>query len=327
MRIERFKRQIAAFGDLGQQRIVAERVGIVGGGGLGCFVGQSLVNLGVRRAVMVDHDTLTETNRNRWVLGFPADIGAYKVDLIRRYMLAVDPAAEVVAIKENLRSRAALAELMKCSTIFGCVDNDGARLILTELCAAYRILYIDCASEIIPPKADSPLDFGGRVVVARPGQFCLFCAGELDSEEAKMALEDSSVKAARVAHGYGLGSEVESPSVVSLNGVVANLAVTEFMAMVARLREPAFKLTYRGMRGVVVSSQAERSLACYTCNVLNGIRDEVDIFRYESLTAERLVGHRPFEGDPGRQRIEGNGLRPNQACCGVESPGAERCPP
>ncbi len=280
MTSERFKRQIAAFGDLGQQRLAAERVGIVGGGGLGCFVSQSLVNLGVGRLVVVDHDTLTESNRNRWVLGFSADIGAYKVDLIRRYILAVDPAADVIAIRENVRTRAALIELMKCSTIFGCVDNDGARLILTELCAAYQITYIDCASEIIPPKADSPLDFGGRVVVARPGQFCLFCAGELDSEEAKMALEDSAVQAARNAHGYGLGSEVESPSVVSLNGVVANLAVTEFMVMVARMREPALKLTFRGMRGVVVSNKAERSPNCYTCGVLNGIRDEVDILRY-----------------------------------------------
>ncbi len=277
---ERFKRQIAAFGDIGQQRIAAERVGIVGGGGLGCFVGQSLANLGVHRFVLVDHDTLSETNRNRWVLGFPADIGAYKVDLIRRYMLAVDPATEVIAIPENLRTRAALIELMKCSTIFGCVDNDGARLILTELCAAYQITYIDCASEIIPSKTDSPLDFGGRVVVARPGQFCLACADELDFEEAKMALEDSSVQAARVKHGYGLGSEVQSPSVVSLNGLVANLAVTEFMALVTGIREPEFKLTYRGMRGIVLSNKSKGSPACYTCGVLNGVRDEVDIFRY-----------------------------------------------
>jgi molybdopterin/thiamine biosynthesis adenylyltransferase len=255
-------------------------VGIVGGGGLGCLVAQALINLGIRRSVVIDDDTLTESNRNRWVLGFPADIGAYKVDLIRRYMLMVDPTAEVIAIPENLRSRTALSELMKCTTIFGCVDNDGARLILTELCVAYGITYIDCASEIIPQKPASPLDFGGRVVVCRPGQFCLFCAGELDSEEAKMALEDPLVRAARAAHGYGLGSEVESPSVVSLNGVVANLAVTEFMVMITRLREPALKLTYRGMRGVVLSGQVERSPSCYTCGVLAGIRDEVDIFRY-----------------------------------------------
>lgn len=277
---ERFKRQIAAFGELGQQRLASERVGIVGGGGLGCFVAQALINLGVRRAVVIDHDILTESNLNRWVLGFPADIGAYKVHLIRRYMLAVEPTVEVLAIAENLRSRIALSELTKCTTIFGCVDNDGARMILTELCAAYGKTYIDCASEIIPPRDGSPIDFGGRVVVSQPGQFCLFCAGELDREEAKVALEDPSVRAARAAHGYGLGPDVDSPSVVSLNGVVAHLAVTEFMVMATRLREPARKLTYRGMRGVVVSSQTEGTPGCYTCGCLAGIRDEVDIFRY-----------------------------------------------
>jgi hypothetical protein len=41
------------------------------------------------------------------------------------------------------------------------------------------------------------------------------------------------------------------PSVVSVNGVVASLGVTEFMAHVTGLREPVRQLTYRADLGTV----------------------------------------------------------------------------
>lgn len=280
MNTTRFQRQILAFGENGQRKLAEQTVGIVGLGGLGCFVAQSLVNLGVRSFVLIDEDRLSETNRNRWVLGFPSDVGELKVDLVRRYILAVDDSAEVQALPVNLRTNVGLSALLSCSAIFGCVDNDGARLVLSELAAAYEIPLIDSASEIIPPKGTDPIDFGGRVVVARPGDFCLSCARELDGEEAKAVLEPASVKAAREAHGYGIGLDVETPGVVSLNGVISNLAVTEFMVMVTEIREPARKLSYRGMRGVVTASSDKGLESCYTCRVLKGARERADIFRY-----------------------------------------------
>lgn len=289
MNTTRFKRQILAFGEKGQGKLSEQMVGIVGLGGLGCFVAQSLVNLGVRRFVLIDEDRLSETNRNRWVLGFPSDVGEFKVGLVRRYILAVDDSAEVQALPVNLRTSVGLSALLSCSAIFGCVDNDGARLVLSELAAAYEIPLIDSASEIIPPRGTEPIDFGGRVVVARPGDFCLSCAGELDGEEAKAALEPASVKAAREAHGYGLGVDVESPSVVSLNGVISNLAVTEFMVMVTGIREPARKLSYRGMRGVVTASSDQGLESCYTCRVLKGARERADIFRYAIVASAAVA--------------------------------------
>lgn len=51
------------------------------------------------------------------------------------------------------------------------------------------------------------------------------------------------------AHIYGIDPnalEGTGPAVVSINGVVASLAVTEFMALVTGIREPAAHLIYRG---------------------------------------------------------------------------------
>ena len=94
------------------------------------------------------------------------------------------------------------------SYIFGCVYDDGPRLVLTELAAAYRIPLIDVATEIFPEAEGQPFDFGGRVVVARPEDFCLFCANQLDNELAKEELETPEVRAARRKHGYGLGKDM-----------------------------------------------------------------------------------------------------------------------
>ena len=121
---------------------------------------------------------------------------------------------------------------------------------MAELAAAYGATLIDTATEIVP-RNGTVEDFGGRVVVARAGEFCLDCANELNMEAAKQELEPEAARAARRVPGYGLGGQGKAASVVSLNGIVANLAVTEFSAMVTGLREVHRYIVYYGMQSSV----------------------------------------------------------------------------
>ena len=57
---------------------------------------------------------------------------------------------------------------------------------------------------------------------------------------------------------------------VSVNGVVASLAVTEFMVMVTELRDPAGQLAYRADRGTVSRSNDQPAPDCYYCSGLWG---------------------------------------------------------
>ncbi len=278
--ISRFARQIPMFGEAGQKKIEAERVGIVGLGGIGSQVAQALVLSGVRQIGIIDDDRVEETNLNRLIGASPADVGRLKVDVGRDLILRISPEAEVTRIAKNLRTRTAFEFLMGCSAVIGCVDHDGPRLVLTDLAAAYEVLFVDLATEIFPEDTDRPFDFGGRVVVARPGDYCLFCADQLDAELAKEDLETAEVRGLRRKHGYGLGSDLPAPAVVALNGTIANLGVMEFLAMVTGLREPARKLTYKGMRGVVTTSTNIGKADCYTCKCVCGQREAANIFRY-----------------------------------------------
>ncbi len=277
----RLSRQLLALGERGQRVISAARVGIVGLGGMGSQVVQALAYLGVGRFVLVDHDQVELSNLNRLVGASPADIGRWKVDVAERTVLQIQPGASCQLVPGNLRSERAMEALRATNAVFGCVDQDGARLVLMEFCCAYSITYIDAASEIIlDPTGTRIDDFGGRVVVSRPGDFCLVCASELDPETAKADLEPERIKAAREAHGYGLGHSDPSPAVVSLNGIVANLAVTEFLVLTTGIREPYRKSTYKGMRGIVQVSRDVRRADCYNCGYLVGKGDAADLSRY-----------------------------------------------
>jgi hypothetical protein len=55
------------------------------------------------------------------------------------------------------------------------------------------------------------------------------------------------------------------PSVVSINGVVASLAVTEFVVWRTRLREPAGYLNYRGDLGSVGRLGDPERTYCHYC--------------------------------------------------------------
>jgi molybdopterin/thiamine biosynthesis adenylyltransferase len=278
----RFDRQIRLFGRAGQERIAAQRVAIVGLGGLGSHIAQSLAYLGVSSLTLIDHDRVSRSSLNRLIGATPDDAAArrLKVEVAERVIRAAAPEAAVSPIAENLRTRAALAALRNCGIIFGAVDNEGARLILTELASACEITLIDAASEILEARADA-IPFGGRVVVARPGKLCLLCAGELSPEQAKIELEPPQTRVVRDNHGYGLGPEVPAPAVVSVNGVVSNIAVTEFVALVTGLREPIEYSHYKGHEGKVLPrDMANRSSECFTCRYLRGKGDAAALERY-----------------------------------------------
>lgn len=281
MNNSRYHRQVLTFGEVGQRKIEASHVGVVGLGGIGSQVVQSLAYLGVGAFVLIDDDYVDITNLNRLVGAFPADaqLKTPKVIVAERQLRQINPMAQVQTIQGNLQTRPALEALIRCPVIFGSVDHDGPRLVLMELAAAYEAVYIDAATEITPQDG-MPLEFGGRVITARPGQYCLDCAQQIDMEQAKWELQSPATREVRRAHGYGLGEDGPAPAVVSLNGVVANLAVTEYLVMTTGIREPNHHLTYHASRGNVNIRDAKRREECFTCGYLAGQREHANIFRY-----------------------------------------------
>jgi hypothetical protein len=86
---------------------------------------------------------------------------------------------------------------------------------------------------------------------------------------------DSMSPEQREAHDriYGIkhGALGETgPMVVSINGVIASLAVTEFMVFVTGMREPVPHLIYRGHISTVGRSNDPAEPGCYFCTGIWG---------------------------------------------------------
>lgn len=282
---DRYERQERLFGVAGQRKLAEVSVVVAGAGGLGSALVQQLAYLGVHDFTLFDPDHLSSTNLNRLVGAYPSHLSSspLKVELLRQMVLDIAPDARVNAIAKSVISPEGFAAVQEADYVFGCVDLDGPRLVLTQLCAAYARPLFDLATEINPDA--TPITYGGRVFYAE-GTWCLSCADELDQEEIRRFLmseaeRDQHQKIYGVRQGH-LGDS--GPSVITINSVVASLAATEFMAEVTGLRPAAAKLTYRGQDSKVTRTAAS-SDGCPICTTW-GKREAVGIERYLTIPIE-----------------------------------------
>jgi len=203
-----------------------------------------------------------------------------KVDIAKRLINTIDPSIKVEVVSKELRTEEAFSKIKKSNYVFGCVDNDGSRLILTELCSAFKIPYFDLASDII--NEESGLSYGGRVFVNFDDKGCLSCYNIISLLNAGIELESEEARRDR-AEIYGVSQEYlnsTGPSVVSVDGVVASLAATEFMVMITGLRSPNRLLNYHGHIGVVHMNKDKPQPDCYYCKSIRGKYNNVNVDRY-----------------------------------------------
>jgi len=281
MNDSRFDRQLPLFGKAGQERLRAARVAVIGAGGTGSAVIPQLALLGVGSIVVVDHDDIEESNRNRHFCARHADPipGTSKVEVACRMVAEYDPDISVESVYGSLLSHDGFAAVRSADYIIGCVDLEGVRLVLTELCAAYGKPYIDVSSGVEPGE---PPRYGGRVCCAVGGAGCLVCMGELDMAEAARDLETAAQRKDRQAI-YGVQAhllDARGPSVVSINAVVASLAVTEFMKLCTGLDQPARVIKYDGRLSRVTVSRDAPLADCFYCSGVRGTGATADVERY-----------------------------------------------
>jgi hypothetical protein len=270
--IARYSRNEALFGAEGQAKIAETKVAIVGLGGLGSHVVQQLAYLGVADYALVDFDIVTDSSLNRLVGAVDSDAAskAKKVTVAERTIKAINPDATVVCVDGKVSDAASEPVVARADIIFGCLDRDLHRLELTELCARNAKPYFDLATDTDGEGQD--LVYGGRVVYC-DGSRCLVCLPEVlnQDEIARDRMSPDQRDTGRRIYGVDRGALAGTgPAIVSVNGVVASLGVTEFMVKVTGLREPASQLTYRGDRGIVTRSLDQADPGCYYCTRLWG---------------------------------------------------------
>ena len=275
-----YHRQVLAFGGKGQHQLEQITVGIVGLGGIGSIVALELAHLGVKHFILIDDDVVETTNLNRLVGATMKYVGEPKVKVSEKLIKSIKPTIKVTGIQANVRSSDALRPLKGTDIIVGCVDSDSGRMILNELALAYMIPYLDCGAGINVRNGEI-VEAGGRVVVWVPGRPCLLCSKEFIPRIAAEELESSEEREFRRRYGYITGADVKEPAVISLNGTIASLAVTELLALVTGFRASRYYTIYDMLQQEVTQRIVYRDKDCIVC-ASEGLGDKSMIERYSS---------------------------------------------
>lgn len=233
--------------------LAAATVGIVGLGGGGSHVAQQLAHVGVGSFVLIDPDSIEDTNLNRLVGGTWDDVekATDKSVIAERVIKTVRPSAQVKAFKADWQTVS--DELKLCDIILGGVDSVRAKAELEAFCRRFLIPYIDQGMDV-HGRAGRHL-IAGQVVLSTPGHLCLRCYGIVTDG----ALEEE---------GRNYGAAGGKPQVVWPNGVLASTAVGFVMQLLTPWYETPIEsayLEYDGNSGAVRPSHRVKLLAGNEC--------------------------------------------------------------
>ena len=259
----RYDRQVRAFGVAGQQVLRSIRVGIVGLGGTGSFVLQALMHLGVQDFILIDPDTVEETNLNRLVGSTPSNVGIPKVSVARAWAEQINPHVRIEVRQDSVLKAAVARSLADTDFVFCCTDSHGSRAILNQLAYQYLLPVIDMGV-VIAAREKRVTHIAARTQLLAPGLACMVCGSLLDSENIR---RDLLTDFERQADPYILGQPEPAPAVISLNGTVASLATTMFLNAVTGIPGSARFLNYNGITGVCRPVVCTPHPSCIVCSL------------------------------------------------------------
>ena len=126
---------IPALGEVGQRRLLAARVCVLGAGGLGSPALLYLAAAGVGSLTIVDDDVVDLTNLQRQVIHDDAGVGTPKVASAAARLRALNPGIEVVERPLRLTRANAADVLRGHDLVLDGTDNFPTRYVINDACA------------------------------------------------------------------------------------------------------------------------------------------------------------------------------------------------
>lgn len=181
MQIRRYARHIVLpeIGGIGQSKLIASRVLVLGAGGLGAPLLQYLAAAGIGTLGVVDDDTVDLSNLQRQVIHRTGDIGVAKVASAARALGEINPEVTVRAHGERLTAANVERLVADYDLVADGSDNFATRYLLNDTCFRLRK----------PLVAAAILRFDGQISTYKAfhgaGHPCLRCVfPEAPSEDA-----------------------------------------------------------------------------------------------------------------------------------------------
>lgn len=165
--VNRYSRHIIMpqVGPVGQRKLMAAKVLIVGAGGLGSPSALYLTLAGVGTIGIVDFDVVDLSNLQRQILHHSDDVGRPKTESARETLLSYNPNVNVVIHDGPLTSENAVEIISQYDIVLNGADNFTTRYLVNDACYFAGKPLMD----------GSILLFDGQATVFIPGKGCYRC--------------------------------------------------------------------------------------------------------------------------------------------------------
>jgi adenylyltransferase/sulfurtransferase len=146
--LERYARQIVLpqIGGVGQRRIKAAKVAVIGAGGIGSAVIPLLAAAGVGRLTVIDDDIVDRSNLQRQTVFRDDQIGEPKARLAASFARALNPYVNAIPVAERVSADNAERLLAGHDLVLDGCDNFATRLAVSDAATKLRIPLVSAAA-------------------------------------------------------------------------------------------------------------------------------------------------------------------------------------
>jgi molybdopterin/thiamine biosynthesis adenylyltransferase len=168
--LERYARHIVLpqVGGIGQRRLKATSVAIVGAGGIGSAAIPALAGAGIGRLTIIDDDVVDRTNLQRQPIFRDDQVGQSKATLVAEFVRALNPHVEVADVEQRLTADNGELLLSGHDLVLDGCDNFATRLVVGDTLTRLKIPLVSAAA----------VQFQGQVALFRgwePDKPCYRC--------------------------------------------------------------------------------------------------------------------------------------------------------
>lgn len=146
--LERYARHIVLpqVGGVGQRKLKAARVAVVGAGGIGSALIPALAGAGIGRFTIIDDDVVDRTNLQRQPIFRNDQVGQPKAELAAKFARTLNPHVEVIPIRHRLTAENAELLLSGHDLVVDGCDNFATRLVVGDTLTRLHIPLVSAAA-------------------------------------------------------------------------------------------------------------------------------------------------------------------------------------
>ncbi len=213
-------------------------VAVVGCGGLGSPIAESLVRAGAAEVILIDPDVLDTDSNVRRVFGSTiADLNATvpppKVDVVGRHLEQLGLPTRIRRIHADVRAHETVRQLLDADVILNGTDTHGSRATGNDVALANLIPLIDVGVRV-GSRRDALSGLTAELRLVTPERPCLWCRRAIDPDRIRAENLPNEERRALEDEGYvieGVGEPV--PSVVALTVLGAGMATSALLALLS----------------------------------------------------------------------------------------------